>query len=145
MHPSAPAIAPKQALLWLVPLAFLVLIWGKNGPALTKQIAEVSASEAKALVDSGAVVVDVDVRSEEAYGKRHLPGAVLIPLSQLQSGIPASLADAKDKPIVVYCNDGAHTGPEGTRLLNQAGYKGAVNLKSGIEGWQGAGYAIQQK
>ena len=46
---------------------------------------------------------------------------------------------ALDKPVVVYCGDGARTGPEGTYVMNQAGYSGAVNLTGGLEGWAQAG------
>lgn len=105
-------------------------------------IKNVTVPEAKALVDTGALVIDV--RSEEAYKHRHIPGAILMPLSVLRVGIPASLAYAKDKPVVVYCNDGVTTGPEGTHLLNKAGYTKAVNIKSGIEGWAGAALPIQK-
>jgi len=143
MNQRAQAVQLNRAMLWLVPLvaiAFYVL----NQPGTSSlNIKEVSVSEAKALIDSGAIVVDV--RGPEAYGGRHVPGALSIPLAQLQAGVPASLSDAKDKPIVVYCNDGVITGPEGTQLLNNAGYGRAVNLKSGIEGWQSAGLPVQNR
>jgi rhodanese-related sulfurtransferase len=49
---------------------------------------------------------------------------------------------AKDRPIVVYCNDGLVTGPRGTEILNKAGFARAVKLKEGIEGWSAAGYPV---
>jgi rhodanese-related sulfurtransferase len=143
MNQRAQAVQLNRTMLWLVPLvavSFFVL----NRPGTSPMnIKEVSVSEAKALIDSGATVVDV--RGPEAYGGRHVPGALSIPLAQLQTGVPASLSDAKDKSIVVYCNDGVVTGPEGTQLLNSAGYSLAVNLKSGIEGWQSAGLPVQHR
>ena len=33
--------------------------------------------------------------------------------------------------------------PEGTQVLNDAGYKNAVNIRSGIEGWQNAGHPVK--
>lgn len=39
-------------------------------------------------------------------------------------------------------HDGTTTGPEATQVLNKAGYSKAVNLKSGIEGWERAGLAV---
>jgi rhodanese-related sulfurtransferase len=44
--------------------------------------------------------------------------------------------------ILIYCGDGVTHGPEGTEILNEAGYPNAVNLKPGIEGWARAGYAV---
>jgi rhodanese-related sulfurtransferase len=78
-------------------------------------------------------------------GGRHIAGALLVPLAQLQAAIPAALAGAKDRPIVVYCNDGINSGPEGTQVLNKAGYNGAVNLRNGIEGWEKAGFPIERR
>ncbi len=143
MRQFAQALEIRQFLMWLGPLALLAVFWGFNAPRPSAPVAEVSIAEAKSMIDAGALVVDV--RSQEAYGNRHLPGAILAPLSELRSSIPASLASAKDKPIVVYCNDGSSTGPDGTRVLNEAGFKAAVNLKSGIEGWQRSGLSIQTR
>ena len=141
MNEPARAIQLNQVLLWAVPL-IAIAFFALNKPATTSfGIREVSVPEAKTLIDSGALVLDV--RGEEAYHARHLPGALSIPLAQLKAGIPASLADAKDKSIVVYCGDGATIGPEGTRILNNAGYKGAVNIRAGIEGWQKAGHPVR--
>lgn len=143
MRQFAQALEIRQYFVWLAPLALLAVFWGFNTPRSAAPVAEVSVAEAQSLIERGAVVVDV--RSEQAYGHRHVPRAVLAPLSELRSAIPASLTAVQDKPIVVYCNDGSTTGPDGTRLLNQAGFKGAVNLKSGIEGWQGSGLPIQTR
>ena len=142
MNQPTRAIQLNQVLLWAVPLlAIAFLAFDKPATTTSFGIREVSVPEAKALIDSGAVVVDV--RGEGAYNGRHIPGALSIPLAQLKAAIPASLADAREKPIVVYCGDGATIGPEGTQVLNDAGYEGAVNIKSGIEGWQKAGHPIQ--
>lgn len=118
-----------------IALAFIMFAANSNGltGADYSRIREVTPGQATQLIDGGAVVVDV--RGTEAYGHRHIPGAVSIPLDQLQQGI-AALAIARDRLIVVYCGDGIGHGPEGTALLNKAGYANAVNLKGGIDIWQ---------
>lgn len=143
MNRYAQAIQWNRILPWLVPLAAIAVFILSRPATAPINVREVSVSEAKALIDAGAVIVDV--RGPAAFGDRRIPGALSIPLAELQAGIPASLAHAKDKPIVVYCNDGVTTGPKGTRLLNDAGYGGAVNLKSGIEGWQNASYPVRNQ
>lgn len=100
------------------------------------KVAQVDLAEAKALIDSGAVVVDV--REQEVSAGSHIPGALLIPLGILAQRM-SELSIDKARPVVVYCNEGTSRGPEGTAVLNQAGYANAVNLKSGIEGWRAAG------
>lgn len=105
-------------------------------------IQQVSVQEAKTLVDGGAMIIDV--RGVDAYNTRHLAGAISIPLSMMEAGIPAVLSTAKSLNIVIYCNDGVTTGPEATQLLTRAGYTHAVNLRTGIEGWAEAGLPIKK-
>ena len=124
-------------------LPVLGLMWfamsQKQSPPLN--IKEVGVEETKALVAAGALILDV--RERVQYEFRHLPGAILAPLSELSKAIPAFLTQAIAKPILVYCGDGIAHGPEGTALLNRAGYAGAVNLKPGVEGWASAGLPLE--
>jgi rhodanese-related sulfurtransferase len=53
------------------------------------------------LMREGAQVVDV-LPSEE-FAEEHLPGAINIPLKELDEGSAARLR--KDRPVVVYCHD----------------------------------------
>lgn len=103
-------------------------------------VKEVSAADAKALVDGGVMVVDV--RGKEAFHSGHIPGAISIPLDDLRVRIPAAIEDAKTMSILIYCGDGVTTGPEGTEILNNAGYVNAVNLRTGLDGWEKAGYPV---
>lgn len=103
-------------------------------------VTNVSVQEARAMIDSGAVVVDV--RGKEAFDARHIPGALNVPLDTLRSAIPLALAQAITGPVVVYCGDGERIGPEGTSILNKGGYTMAVNMKSGIQGWADAGMVV---
>ena len=128
----------RITLISLAALIAVFLIFGGTGSR--PNVKDVSVGEAKALIDSGAVVVDVRERS--ASSASHIPGALLIPLD----GLAARLTDLsvdKSQPIVVYCNEGTNRGPKGTALLNEAGYSQAVNLKSGIEGWRAASLPTQ--
>src|SRR5262245_2934905 len=107
MHQPAQIVQLNRAMLWFVPIAIVLLVALNMPTGKPRDVKDVSASEAKALVDAGAVVVDV--RGQGAYETRHLPGALAIPLAELQAAIPASVVSAKEKPIVVYCNDGAQS------------------------------------
>ncbi len=132
----------RWQLVFFALVAAIIFMLGYNQNHRFDGIREVSVNEAKALIDSGALVIDV--REEDKYHSRHIPGALSIPLAILRMGIPGSLSHAMDKPIVVYCGDGVTTGPEGTQLLNQAGFTQAVNVKAGIGGWADAGLPVQK-
>lgn len=112
----------------------------KSG-SVNDEIPQASIAEAKALLDAGATVIDV--RGQRQFAERHLPNATLVPLDVLQAAIPAWLFEARAKPVIVYCNRGAGSGPVAAHLLHAAGFSQAVNLTSGIEAWAAAGMPVQ--
>lgn len=118
------------------------LVATNKKPSVHYTVPEVDLAAAKALIDAGAMVIDV--RTEKQFRARHLPNAALISLEVLRVGIPASLVAAKESRMVVYCGDGTSTGPEATHLLVQAGFTKVANMKSGIEGWTSAGLPTVQ-
>jgi rhodanese-related sulfurtransferase len=65
-----------------------------------KAVRQVSVEEAKALLDDG--VQFVDVLPHETYLQEHLPGAVSLPLADIDTA-PERLDP--DRPVVVYCYD----------------------------------------
>ena len=138
------SIQSRRALLLLPLAAGAIYLFGRSSTPKNSDfnVKEVLLEEAQALIAAGALVLDV--RERAAYETRHIAGALLAPVSALVASIPASLADARSKPIVVYCGNGTTIGPEGTHVLNKAGYTQAVNLKPGIEGWAAAGLPIER-
>jgi rhodanese-related sulfurtransferase len=52
-------------------------------------------------LDQGAQLVDVLPRGE--YEEEHLPGAINIPLKELDRETAAQLE--RDAPVIVYCHD----------------------------------------
>ena len=133
------AIDRRKLIMYGFMFLAAIALWrglDSTDPAIMEQVKKVTASEAKALIDAGAVVVDV--RGEGVGNGSHIPGAILIPLDVLAVNLP-KLEEYRARQIVVYCNDGAVTGPKATALLNRSGFPLAVNLQSGIEGWRAAG------
>jgi len=57
--------------------------------------------EVRALLAEGAQLVDVLLREE--YKDGHLPGAINIPLKELNRQTTARLK--RDAPVIVYCHD----------------------------------------
>jgi rhodanese-related sulfurtransferase len=63
---------------------------------------QVGYSRLRELLDDGAQLVEV--LPEQEYGELHLPGAINIPLKQLDADSVAELD--RTKAVVVYCWDG---------------------------------------
>jgi rhodanese-related sulfurtransferase len=135
MTHTTPNLQRSFALLFLIVAAavWLLAVGAKQTETPRYAVPEVSVDHAKEMIDAGALVIDVRGQAVSEY--RHIPGALLIPLAVLRTGIPGSLAAHKDQRIVVYCGDGVHIGPEATHLLRQAGYAHAVNMTLGYSGW----------
>lgn len=92
-------------------------------------------------VKRGKVVV-VDVRPASEYKAGHLPGAVSIPLNELErrlSELPRS------RRIVAYCR-GRYCvmSIEAVRLLQKKGFK-AIRLEEGVTDWAAAGLSLEQE
>jgi len=60
-----------------------------------------SVADVKQLLDQGAQLVDV--LGEDEFEHDHLPGAINIPLKQLDATTAARLD--RNRPVLVYCND----------------------------------------
>ncbi|MBU2602578.1 MAG: metalloregulator ArsR/SmtB family transcription factor [Actinobacteria bacterium] len=90
-------------------------------------------------IKSGEVTV-LDVRPQEEYRAGHIPGALSVPLDQLDRRM-ATLP--RDRPVVVYCR-----GPycvlaiEAVERLRRCGYQ-AVRFDEGIPDWRARGLPVE--
>jgi rhodanese-related sulfurtransferase len=62
----------------------------------------IGLDDVRRLLDDGAQLVEV--LPAEEYAEEHLPGAINIPLKQLDAGTAARLD--RSRPVIVYCYDG---------------------------------------
>lgn len=99
----------------------------------------VTQREFKRLLAAHKVVV-VDVRSANAFGVSHIPGAISLPLDT--ADIPSEFADtagrlkAAAKPVVIYCACAGDSGSvRAARLLRQEGVRDTRVLAGGWVDW----------
>jgi len=99
----------------------------------------IAAKELLGRARKGLVTV-LDVRPCEEYQAGHLPGAVNIPLSELESRLSKL---PKSKEVVAYCR-----GPycvlafEAVELLRKRGFK-ARRLEAGLPEWRTKGFPVE--
>ena len=84
---------------------------------------EIQGADARKLVAAGARLLDV--RSPEEYAGGHLPGAVNIPVQELDRRLAE--VGPRDGELVVYCRSG-HRSSRATELLRQHGFTKVHNL-----------------
>lgn len=98
----------------------------------------VDAARAEALLKQGAFVLDVRTPGEAAEGM--LPGAVLVPLSELS---PEKLPQDRGKPVLIYCRSGRRSAAAAKTLKNW-GWTRLYDLEGGVLEWTAAGKALSR-
>jgi phage shock protein E len=102
----------------LLALVLLVVILPKL------QQTSLSSEELRALLERGAVVIDV--RSPEEFAGGSAPGAVNLPLGRIEVGI-GPLAPDRAVPLILFCASGARSA-SAARQLRGLGYDEVINL-----------------
>ncbi|MEU3016890.1 rhodanese-like domain-containing protein [Nocardiopsis sp. NPDC007018] len=96
----------------------------------------VDAATVRARLDSGSAPLLVDVRTPAEFEGAHIPGAVNLPLGELDHHAGRVARDASE-PIVLVCQSGPRA--ERARLrLAAAGLDDAVVLTGGMNAWAAA-------
>ncbi len=92
----------------------------------------ITAEEAKQIMDSEEGYIILDVRTQEEYDEGHIPGAILIPNTELEERAEENLPD-KDQLILVYCRSGRRS-KMAAEILVELGY---TNIREfgGIIDW----------
>lgn len=86
---------------------------------------------------SPELVTIIDVRSREEYAEKHIPGAINIPLDELESRANEL---SKQAMLITACGKGGGRSAQAAELLKQLGYSKAIFLCGGTFGWY---YAIK--
>ena len=92
----------------------------------------ITAEEAKEIMDSEEGYIILDVRTQEEYDEGHIPGAIVISHEEIAEKAEEVLTD-KDQLILVYCRSGRRSKIAAEALV-ELGY---TNIKEfgGIIDW----------
>ena len=97
---------------------------------------ELTASEAKQIIDGGSQLIDV--RTEAEYATGRIPGARHIQLTEIQREVSAL---DKGQPVVIYCRAGNRSGPAADAFA-ASGWD-AHSIEGGLIAWAEAGYDLE--
>ena len=106
-----------------------ILVGEKGEKAMYEQI---TPQEAKKIMDSGEEHIILDTREQDEFDDGHIPGAILIPYTEIENKAEEMLPD-KDAQILVYCRSGRRS-KIASESLAKLGY---TNVKEfgGIIDW----------
>lgn len=122
----------KKMVFLLLALIFLAACGQADDADREAVYLNISAEEAKTLMDSERDYVILDVRTAEEYESGHIPGAILIPDTEIAQQAEEILRD-KNQLILVYCRSGRRS-KLASEILVELGY---TNIREfgGIIDW----------
>ena len=122
----------KKLLTAVLALLLLTACGQNTGNDREAVYVNITAQEAKQIMDAETGYIILDVRTQEEYDQGHIPGAVLIPDTQINAEAEKVLTD-KDQLILVYCRSGRRSKLAAEALV-ELGY---TNIKEfgGIIDW----------
>ena len=117
------------------------IIGGADGPTdiiVTKKedktmYKTISQDEAKTIMDTNEDIVILDVREQDEFNEGHIPGAILIPYTEIEDKAEEMLPE-KDKEILVYCRSGRRS-KIAAQALAHLGYT-EIKEFGGIIDWE---------
>jgi rhodanese-related sulfurtransferase len=105
------------------------------GPA----IPDISVEQLEEMARNGGAHI-LDVREDWEFKRGRVPGAMNLPLSQLQARV-AELP--RDKPYAVICEHGMRS-LSGADFLLRSGFAGVVSVRGGTSAWVGSKRPIEK-
>jgi thioredoxin len=128
---------PVGALRGAVPKHEIVDMIAPHMPGASE---EVPAAELFKLLRAKRVLV-LDVRDAGPFGRAHIPGALNIPASELETRAEELVAHRK--PVVVYDRSGGDDAKNAIKTFESIGLP-AVLLKGGFLGWEAEGLDVEK-
>ena len=118
-----------KRLILLLLAVMLLTACGQNKGAVYVNI---TAEEAKEIMDTEVGYIILDVRTQEEYDEGHIPGAIVISHDEIKERAEGMLPD-KDQLLLVYCRSGRRSKLAAEALV-ELGY---TNIKEfgGIIDW----------
>ena len=129
-------------LLFLALFAIAGMLIGGEVLRKMRGVSSLSTAEALRLINDQEALI-LDVRDGGEYKEGHIPQARHIPLGALRDRL-GELTKAKDKPIVVYCRNGA-TSQAACAQIKKSGIADVYNLSGGLSAWQEANLPVSRK
>ena len=93
---------------------------------------EITDTDLKSLLDSGAEITLLDVREPWEYSASYMPGSKHIPMGDIPARFNQELDP--DSHIVVVCHHGVRS-LSVTAWLRQQGFEKVQSLRGGIDRW----------
>ena len=127
----------KNFAAWALLLFLIVSLAGcgsrEEDAENTASYQQITAEEAKSMMDEQPDAVILDVREQDEYDAGHIPGAVLLSVGTIDEETAASAIPEKDTVVLVYCRSGNRS-KTASQALADLGYTQIYEF-GGIQDW----------
>lgn len=108
----------------------------------TRRGVDLPPKDAVTLINQGAAVIDL--RSFERFKSGHILGARHVPMEDLGDAAAKKLKALKDKPVIVYDDNGLKSARAVT-MLRSLDFQRVANLKGGLGAWLRENYPLETR
>ena len=122
--------------LWVMSLGAIIVYHQRTSAS------SVGPQKAVMLINRQDAVV-VDVRDKKEFETGHIVDSINIPLAKLKQRL-TELKKHKEKPVVVVCKLGQHSG-DAAKTLQEAGHAEVFKLAGGLTEWKAQSLPLVQK
>ena len=122
--------------MWVVTLGVIIMYHQRTASS------SVGPQQAVMLINRKEAIV-VDVREKKEFESGHIVDSINIPMTKLKQRI-TEVWKYKDKPVVVVCELGQHSG-QAAKILQEAGHADVVRLAGGLTEWKAQSLPLVQK
>ena len=127
----------KNYAAWALLLFLIVSLTGcgsrEEEAENTASYQQITAEEAKSMMEEKPDAVILDVREQDEYDAGHIPGAVLLSVGTINEETAASAIPEKDTVVLVYCRSGNRS-KTASQALADLGYTRIYEF-GGIKDW----------
>jgi molybdopterin/thiamine biosynthesis adenylyltransferase/rhodanese-related sulfurtransferase len=129
--PECPVCGENPTVTELIDYEQFCGITGTGTDDVLLEALDTTVKDLKTRIDRKDEVLVLDVREPQEFQICRIPGSTLIPLNDL----PQRLAELEGyKDMVVHCKSGVRSA-KAVKLLHEAGFSSAKNLRGGILAW----------
>jgi phage shock protein E len=125
-------------------MVVIVLLGGILYLFLSPKVPSISPDDLKKVMENNQNILIIDVREKREYESGHIPGAVHVPLRQLERLKKEADQQENGGGVYIYCRSGSRSAIA-VRELRKLGCRNVYLLRGGLMNWNGPVQKAEEK
>lgn len=132
----------KSKTLGAILFVWTVIVTAPLVSCSSPRVPSIQPVELKQQMHSLNPPVILDVRTPREFSKGHVPGAINIPVGELENRL-SELSLHKTGEVVVYCRSGRRT-MIAVKVLQDAGFARILKMEGNMPAWESGGLPVEK-